>query len=250
MSAPAYTPVTANVPIRPATAPYPDPASDPYAPHASLPSQSYMPTSSYQHPTSLAVPLTPGGQASPVPVEPFGHSPGIPPQPSAYEPVDASARHNLDEDPLARASPAARKVPSVSFGPNGSLVVAFQRDLDEDTSLQSTSLAYGDDTKGLPVHIRRLADALPPAVEESGSTPWPGPLLMDPQASKTSAAEKKKRDSLNAFLTERIQEIESGLPYLSASGKDVVTRANQEATMLLYQVAQLMLKYDGKVLIR
>lgn len=207
-----------------------------------------MPVSS--HPKSLAVPASPIGQTNAVPAEPFGYSPGIPPSASAYDPVDASARPDLGEDPLARASSAARKVPSVSFGPNGTLVVAFQRGLDEDTSLQSTSLAYGDDSKGLPVHIRRLADLLPPPAEESGSTPWPGPLLTDPQASRASTAEKKKRDTLNAFLTERIQEIESGLPYLSASGKDVVTRANQEATMLLYQVAQLMLKHDGKVLTR
>lgn len=185
-----------------------------------------------------------------MPPEPFGYSPGVPPSASAYDPVDASTRPNLEEDPLARASAAARRVPSVSFGPNGALVVAFQRELDQDASLQSTSLAYGDDSKGLPVHIRRLADSLPPALEQSGSTPWPGPLLSDPQASKTSTAEKKKRDAVNAFLTERIQEIESGLPYLSASGKDLITRANQEATMLLYQVAQLMLKHDGKVLTR
>lgn len=243
---PAYTP---SIPPTSTTAPYGNPTLDTYTPYSVDQHLPYAPSPSYGVPIQGDVPA-PSKQAGSVPVGPFGHSPINTLTPSAYDPVDAISMNHLEEDPLARSSPAARRVPSVSFGPNGTLVVAFQRDLQEETSVQNTSLAYGDDSKGLPVHIRRLADSLPPPVELSGLTPWPGPLLSDPQASKTSAAEKKKRDAVNAFLAERIQEIESGLPYLTASGKDVVTRANQEAMMLLYQVAQLMLKHDGKILTR
>lgn len=227
------------------------PMSDPYTPYSADQHLPYIPTLSSRVPAPVDIPApSQGHPSSTMPIESLGHSSSHSLSHSAYDPVDGISTNNLDEDPLGRSAAEARRVPSVSFGPNGTFVVAFQRDSEEETSVQNTSLAYGDDSKGLPVHIRRLADSLPPPIEQSGSTPWPGPLLTDPQASKTSAAEKKKREALNAFLAERIQEIESGLPYLTASGKDVVTRANQEAMMLLYQVAQLMLKHDGKILTR
>ncbi|KAJ9112057.1 hypothetical protein QFC22_006351 [Naganishia vaughanmartiniae] len=243
--------LTSNTPpaqtsARPVTAPYAGYASDLYTPHSRT-SQSYVPVSTHQTHMPFAGPSSPAVNTPSVPAEPYSHSQAKPPSVSAYDPAEAVGQQSADESHLARASPAARRVPCVSFGPHGKLVVAFQRDPEAESSAQVTSLAYGDSSSGLPVHIRRLADSLPPLAEMSGTTQWPGPLLTDPQASKTSTAEKKKRDTLNAFLTERIQEIESGLPYLSASGKDIVTRANQEAIMLLYQVAQLMLKHDGKV---
>jgi hypothetical protein len=248
VEAPAYTP---SMPPKAVSIPFGNPTAGPYSPYSADQQLPHAPSSSYQPSLSGDVPApSMANPARSIPVGPFGHSPINTLSHSAYDPVDAISRNHLEEDPLARSSAEARRVPSVSFGPNGTLVVAFQRDLEEEPSVQNTSLAYGDDSKGLPVHIRRLADSLPPPIEQSGSTPWPGPLLTDPQGSKTSAAEKKKRDAVNAFLAERIQEIESGLPYLSASGKDVVTRANQEAMMLLYQVAQLMLKHDGKILTR
>lgn len=226
------------------------PMSDPYTPYAAEQHSPFVQTPSSRVPAPVDIPAPLQAPSSSLPIESFGHSSSHSLSHSAYDPVDGFSANNLDEDPLGRSAVQARRVPSVSFGPRGTFVVAFQRDSEEETSVQNTSLAYGDDSKGLPVHIRQLADSLPPPIEQSGSTPWPGPLLTDPQASKTSAAEKKKREALNAFLAERIQEIESGLPYLTASGKDVVTRANQEAMMLLYQVAQLMLKHDGKILTR
>ncbi|KAJ9093084.1 hypothetical protein QFC21_006580 [Naganishia friedmannii] len=246
-TSPAHSIPAAYIPTRSAAAPYAEHVSDPYAPQPQM-AQSYMPVPAYQTATPLTDPSCPAVKISPMPTEPYSQPQAKPPSVSAYDPADAAGQQIADESHLARASPAARRVPCVSFGPHGKLVVAFQRDPEAESSAQVSSLAYGDSSSGLPVHIRRLADSLPPLVEMSGTTQWPGPLLSDPQASKTSTAEKKKRDTLNAFLTERIQEIESGLPYLSASGKDSVTRANQEATMLLYQVAQLMLKHDGKVL--
>ena len=166
---------------------------------------------------------------------------------SAYEPALDHRPANLDEDVLERSSPAAKRVPCVSFGPRGLLVVAFPSDTPQSFEDGQPLLpAYGDPSPGQQVSIRKLDEVIP-VIADSGSTSgWPGPLF-DPSAAKSGSIAKKKREAVNAYIDNRTHEITSGLVYLTASKKDEKERYREEARLLMLEVVKVMIAGDGKL---
>ena len=176
-------------------------------------------------------------------------SPGV----SNYAPAPENAPKSLSEDVLERASEKAKRVPCVSFGPQGQLLVVFQTDA-ADPAFSETGQrllpAYGDTSRSQKVQLYPLSDVLSGAGDTAVSSDWPGPLFIDGTASKVSASAKKKRDAVNAYIDTRVQEIQSGLVYLNASRKGDAGRQSAEAKMIMLQVIKLMIAADGKLLTR
>jgi hypothetical protein len=237
-SAPAastYMPVAAPSPYQPSSVAV-------YQP--SVPDQ--MPPSAYLTPAPNAFAFPTEDMASPSNTY---ESLGV----SNYAPAPENAPKSLSEDVLERASEKAKRVPCVSFGPQGQLLVVFQTDT-ADTAFSETGQkllpAYGDTSRSQKVQLYPLSDVLSGASDTAASSDWPGPLFVDGTASKVSASAKKKRDAVNAYIDTRVDEIQSGLVYLNASRKGDAGRHSAEAKMIMLQVIKLMLAADGKTLTR
>lgn len=171
---------------------------------------------------------------------------------SAYEPTPENAPKPLSEDILERASPSAHRVPCVSFGPQGQCVIVFQSEPTGNGFETGQRLlpAYGDRSQEQKVQLHQIKDVIPEEGISATTADWPGPLFVDAAASKVTAASKKKRDAVNAYIDARVQEIRSGLVYLTASKKDENSRNKAEARMLLLEIVKLMIAADGKSLQR
>ena len=169
---------------------------------------------------------------------------------STYEPTPESVAKPLSEDILERASPKARRVPCVSFGPQGQCVIVFQSESSGNGSENGQRLlpAYGDRSQEQKVQLHQLKDVIPQEGVSATTADWPGPLFIDAAASKVTAASKKKRDAVNAYIDARVQEIRSGLVYLTASKKDQASRDRAEARMLMLEIVKSMIANDGKAL--
>jgi hypothetical protein len=217
-----YNPYQPKMQDRPDQPAYVTPSSNAFA----------FPTDSYVSPALSQEPVAMGG--------------------SAYEPAPENVPKSLTEDVLERAAPSARRIPCVSFGPQGQCIVVFQSESAGNISEDGQRLlpAYGDRSQAQEVQLHQLKDIIPEEGVSAAAADWPGPLFIDAAASKVTAASKKKRDAVNAYIDARVQEIRSGLVYLTASKKDEASRHKAEATMLLLEIVKLMIAADGKNLLR
>jgi hypothetical protein len=215
-----------------------------YNPYQSALSESYNP-SAYITPTPNVYAFQNEPQEAATPVPEYFPSIG-----STYEPAPETIPASLEEDVLGRASESSKRVPCVSFGPHGQLVVVHQVEAEQESDGQRLLPAYGS-SNSQKVQLHRLNEVVPTVTATSGSVDWPGPLYIDSSTSKVSAAAKKKRDAVHAYLDARIQEIETGLAYISASSDNgQIDRYRSEAHLVILQLTKQMLLADGKVLSR
>jgi len=235
------------------------PADPTYTPVAAP--SNYQPSSVAAYQPSAPDQMTPLAYSTPAPnafvfpTENMASPPNTYESPgySNYAPAPENAPKSLSEDVLERASEKAKRVPCVSFGPQGQLVVVFQT-ATADTAFSETGQkllpAYGDTSRSQKVQLYPLSDVLSGGGDTAASSDWPGPLFIDGTASKVSASAKKKRDAVNEYIDTRVQEIQSGLVYLNASRRGDAGRQSAEAKMIMLQVIKLMIATDGKSLTR
>jgi hypothetical protein len=145
-----------------------------------------------------------------------------------------------------------RRAPVVSFGFGGRMVVVFP---------EGGRTAYGADSSnpyGAPaansqpsspstVHIRKLADVIPPSPD---GTAFPGPIFLD--GGKANAG-KKRKEALS-WLAQRIGELEQEVSYARGAappgfdGSDANERRRKvESRLLLVKLVKVMVENEGKL---
>ncbi|KAI5122954.1 hypothetical protein M0805_006834 [Coniferiporia weirii] len=149
-------------------------------------------------------------------------------------------------DPLGRAS---AKVPIVSFGFGGKFVTCFHTSPTLDTGFDVALSSR----KCTDVHMRILHKLIPESALDVSATAYPGPLFGDPGTPVTalvrttvssSTKTKAKKTKVVAYLTERAEEIERGLGYLTSGGID---RRRADGKLALVRLLQVMVEYDGQL---
>ncbi|EJD06041.1 uncharacterized protein FOMMEDRAFT_139329 [Fomitiporia mediterranea MF3/22] len=149
-------------------------------------------------------------------------------------------------DPLGRAS---AKVPVISFGFGGKLVTCFHSppvlDTGFDVALSSR--------KCTDVHIWILQKAIPESALDASSAVYPGPLFGDPgspvstivrTATSANTKAKTKKAKVLTYLSERAEEIEKGLGYLTAGSVD---RRRAEGKLTLVRLLRVLVEHDGQL---
>lgn len=149
-------------------------------------------------------------------------------------------------DPLGRAN---AKVPLVSFGFGGKLVTCFHTPPTLDTGFDVALSSR----KCTDVHMRSLDKVIPEATLDVSSVTYPGPLFGDPGSPVTTLARatvsantksKTKKAKVLTYLTERAEELERGLGYLTAGSVD---RRRAEGKLTLVRLLRVLVEYDGQL---
>lgn len=172
--------------------------------------------------------------------------PPVPQQRSVYDPINTTDDYTPESDPLGRGSETARRVPCASFGTTGQLLLVFPSSEEDRRADQSGAAGYGFSSAGRTVQLRNLATTIPSTVGSSSTVVFPGPLLFEGGSTKTAASDKKKREQVEKYLAERIEELEVGLPYISSAKHDLSERNKEEAKILLLRIIQKIVQNDGK----
>jgi hypothetical protein len=174
------------------------------------------------------------------------------PADTSYVPQQVLEQRPVSEDPLGRGSTHAKNVPLAVFGFGGVLVTSFpaQATEQEDAHRQGHARApsYGYASVRGKIWIRGIAElASSSAIKSDDELVFPGPLLYD-TATKGAAAEKKKRETLMAYLEGRAAEIERGLPYLKSTSATTGAskRREEEGKVVLIRVLAAMMLDEGK----
>ena len=251
-----------------------DNSYDPYGPSSST--STYAQTGSndlYQPPTAPQVPssydpyaptsqsslLTPGdNQLRPAAPSSYGSDFGIsPPQPSYFQAMTASQdttyvpqqvleQKPIAEDPLGRSTLAARNAPIAVFGFGGVLVTGFPGRAESDTSLgHHRTPSYGYASGRGQLWIRTVSDLASTSALKPNDNVFPGPLVLDPSTPRSAAGEKRKKESVIAYLEARAEEIEKGLPYLRSSASQA--KREEEGKLVLVRILLAMVVGDGKL---
>jgi len=235
----AYAPSSSTGAYQPSSIPQPPSSYDPYAPQSSL--------------------LTPGdNQPRPAAPSSYGSDFGIsPPQPSYFQAMTASQdttyvpqqvleQKPIAEDPLGRSTLAARNAPLAVFGFGGVLVTGFPGRAESDTTLgHHRTPSYGYASGRGQLWIRTVSDLASTSALKPNDNVFPGPLVLDPSTHKGAAGEKKKKESVIAYLQARAEEIERGLPYLKSSASQA--KREEEGKLVLVRILLAMVIGDGKL---
>ncbi|RSH82757.1 uncharacterized protein EHS24_007751 [Apiotrichum porosum] len=162
-----------------------------------------------------------------------------------YVPQQVLEQRPVSEDPLGRCAPAARNVPLAVFGFGGVVIMGFPGTASD--SPDAPSYGYASH-RGL-LTIRPVPEVIESSAVANDASTFPGPLIFDPLMPKGAAGDKKKRESVLAYLAARAEEIERGLPYLKSS----VTRARreerreEEAKLVIVGILTALIEGDGRL---
>ncbi|BGP16572.1 hypothetical protein JCM10213_000516 [Rhodosporidiobolus nylandii] len=136
-----------------------------------------------------------------------------------------------------------RTAPVVSFGFGGRMVVVFPRGGQPSYGIDAAN-PYGAQTgaSATPstVHIRKLADMLPPPSSNEGAAPFPGPIFLD--GGKANAG--KKRKEAVAWVQQRLAELEQEKGHWSENKEE---RRKVETKALLYKLVLVMIENEGRL---
>ncbi|OCF36721.1 hypothetical protein I316_01317 [Kwoniella heveanensis BCC8398] len=249
---------------------------DPYAPSSHFqpahPTRGSTTTSSYEpspySPATSSKPLgipsssgpynpAPARTASPAYSTGYGMSPPTnnffqsmhteQPSDATYVPQQVLEQKPVSEDPLGRCTLAARNAPIAVFGFGGTLITAFPGAAESGNFHKGHSRvpSYGYASGRGQLWIRSVSEVAAPAALKSDQTAFPGPLVSDPAATKGAAGDKKKRESVLAYLDARAEEIERGLPYLKSSANKA--RREEEGRLVLIKVLKALVIGEGKL---
>ncbi|BGO91738.1 hypothetical protein NBRC10512_006220 [Rhodotorula toruloides] len=145
-----------------------------------------------------------------------------------------------------------RRAPVVSFGFGGRMVVVFpdggRPAYGADSSNPyGVSAANAQPSSPSTVHIRKLAEVVPPSTD---GTAFPGPIFLD--GGKANAG-KKRREALS-WLDQRIGELEQEVSYARGAappgfeGSGTHDRRRQvESRLLLVKLVKVMVENEGKL---
>ena len=168
-------------------------------------------------------------------------------QDTTYVPQQVLEQKPIAEDPLGRSTLAARNAPIAVFGFGGVLVTGFPGRAESDTSLgHHRTPSYGYASGRGQLWIRTVSDLASTSALKPNDNVFPGPLVLDPSTPKGGAGEKKKKESVIAYLEARAEEIEKGLPYLKSSASQA--KREEEGKLVLVRILLAMVVGDGKLL--
>lgn len=163
-----------------------------------------------------------------------------------YVPQQVLEQRPINEDPLGRCTLAARNIPLAVFGFGGLLITAFPANAEDVNALtHNRTPSYGYASGRGQLWIRKITDAISSSALKANEAVFPGPLISDASAAKGVAAEKKKKESVLAYLNTRAEEIEKGLPYLQSSAK--AARREEEGKLVVLRLLTAMVTGDGKL---
>ena len=169
-------------------------------------------------------------------------------QDHTYTPQLVLEQRPVSEDPLGRATLAARNAPIAVFGFGGRLITAFPG-LAEDNAVEDNddgrTPAYGYASGRGKLWIRPVDEISSSSALRTSDTPFPGPLVLDPSSAKGAAGDKKKREAVLGYLEVRAKEIEQGLPYLKTSASQ--SRREEEGKLALVRLLSAMIIGNGKL---
>jgi len=150
-------------------------------------------------------------------------------------------------DPLGRTS---LRVPVVSFGFGGKLVLCFHKNPAEAGGFDTAMSAR----PATQISFKSLKDVMPLSVistQTQAGTPFPGPLFCDQAPAAASmlagaaANTKAKKTALVQWLEEFAAEAEREVGYV---GNDsVVARAKVEGKSVLIKLLKVLIENDGKL---
>ncbi|KAL5490502.1 hypothetical protein ACEPAI_5335 [Sanghuangporus weigelae] len=216
---------------------------DPYAPSVqAIKQQDHSPHTPNNHAFSPPAPSF-GSFGSGVGRTSLESSYSPPPISGPYAPSPSLLGTN---DPLGRAN---AKVPVVSFGFGGKLVTCFHSPPTLDTGFDVALSSR----KCTDIYIRSLHKAIPESVLNVSTATYPGPLFGDPgspvatlvrAAGSTNAKSKTKKAKVLAYLSERAEELERGLGYLTAGSVD---KRRAEGKLSLVRLLRALVEHDGQL---
>ncbi|GAA5893562.1 uncharacterized protein JCM6883_003560 [Sporobolomyces salmoneus] len=168
---------------------------------------------------------------------------------SAHQPAEGS-QQGLE---VADLGLDRRTAPLVSFGFGGRILLVFP---DGGNRVNSSSAfdpanPYSIGAPGTTasdpstVHIRKLADILPPSTE----APFPGPIFLD--GGKANSG-KKRKEAL-AWLGKRISELEDEVkhafsqPFATSERAPTDPQGKGETRLLLFKLVKVFIENEGKL---
>ncbi|GAA5950714.1 hypothetical protein JCM21900_000489 [Sporobolomyces salmonicolor] len=180
----------------------------------------------------------------------------FPQQQQPYDPyaVQAQAvpRERSFSSEVADLGLDRRTAPVVSFGFGGRMLVVFPTGgrssfgIDSANPYGSTAAAAAQPSTPSTVHIRKLAELLPP----SDGPAFPGPIFLD--GGKANAG--KKRKEAMAWLGQRIDELDKEISYAQGAvppgfggGHAEDTRKRLETRLLLVKLVKVLVENEGKL---
>ncbi len=235
--------------------PYAVPSGGPYQPVAPPPMSTgtYQPVSTYQ---PMQPPLPTYQPMHPVPLSP---QPVHEPPAEQYATVPStlsSSLHNLyapspsllgTNDPLGRT---ALRVPVVSFGFGGKLVLCFHKNPAEAGGFDTAMSAR----PATQISFKPIKDVVPSSMlstQTQAGTPFPGPLFCDQATAAAgvlagaAANTKAKKAVLLQWFDELAAEAERDVGYVS--NDSVVGRAKAEGKSVLIKLLKVLVENDGKL---
>ena len=168
------------------------------------------------------------------------------PHDDTYTPQQVLEQRPVSEDPLQRCTIASRNMPLATFGFGGVLLTCFPGLAENEEAQDENGRApmYGYASGRGRLHLRPIAEVASSSALKASDTPFPGPLILDPSMTKNAAGEKKKKETVIAYLKTRAEEIENGLPYLKTSASQ--TRREEEAKLVMTRLLSAMIEGNGK----
>ncbi|GAA6008207.1 hypothetical protein JCM11491_001929 [Sporobolomyces phaffii] len=179
------------------------------------------------------------------PYDPYGATRHEPMSQDMYENNASSEVANLELD--------RRTAPLVSFGFGGRMLLVFpdggsrfgSSSNFDPSNPYSVNPPETQQSTPSTVHIRKLADILPPPVD----APFPGPIFLD--GGKANSG-KKRKDAI-AWLGKRISELQAEVSHapsrsLSVPGQERSPEERElETRLLLVQLVKVFIENDGKL---
>src|SRR5258708_58695 len=157
---------------------------------------------------------------------------------SAYAPPPSQT---AEDDPRTRA-----RIPIFRFGFGGRVASCFHTQLDATTGVDVSLTGR----KSSPIHMRTLKSLIPSSAIEPSTSEFPGPLFTGPSSlaiikAAAGSTVKSKKVTVLKYLSERAEEVERGLGYISTSKLD--ERHSVQGLATLLRVLSVMVENDGKL---
>lgn len=166
---------------------------------------------------------------------------------TSYVPQQVLEQKPISEDPLARTTLASRNAPIAVFGFGGVLITAFPGASESDNFAKGHARipSYGYASGRGQLWIRNISEVVAPGALKSDQSAFPGPLVNDISGPKGAAGEKKKKEAVLAYLRDRAEEVERGLPYLKSSASRA--RREDEGRLVLLRLLEALVIGEGKL---
>ncbi|WWC70316.1 uncharacterized protein I206_104266 [Kwoniella pini CBS 10737] len=163
-----------------------------------------------------------------------------------YIPQQVLEQRPVSEDPLGRTTLAARNTPIAVFGFGGTLITAFPGAAESGDFHKGHSRmpSYGYASGRGQLWIRSISEVAAPTALKIDSA-FPGPLVFDSTTPNGAAGDKKKREAVLAYLNNRAEEIEKGLPYLKSSANKA--RREEEGRLVLIKILRALVIGEGNL---